>query len=102
MRSVGAYEAKTHLSALLDAVEAGETITITRHGKPVAQLMPPAEGRVNRNREVLENLKRTREKYGIQPVSVDEIVGWIREGHEDRDRRILGLSKEDETAKDEA
>jgi len=40
MGEVGAYEAKTHLSALLDRVEDGETITITRHGKPVARLVP--------------------------------------------------------------
>ena len=37
---VGAYEAKTHLPQLLDRVEGGETITITRHGKPVAKLVP--------------------------------------------------------------
>ena len=42
MRSVGAFEAKTHLAALLDAVSAGEQITITRHGRPVARLLPPA------------------------------------------------------------
>ena len=36
IESVGAYEAKTHLPALLRRVEAGETITITKHGKPVA------------------------------------------------------------------
>ncbi len=41
MRSVGAFEAKTHLAALLDAVSAGEQITITRHGRPVARLVPP-------------------------------------------------------------
>lgn len=37
--TLGAFDAKTHLSALLDRVEAGETITITRHGRPVAQLV---------------------------------------------------------------
>lgn len=41
-RSVGAYEAKTHLAHLLDRVEKGERITITRHGAPVAELVPPA------------------------------------------------------------
>ncbi len=40
-RSVGAFEAKTHLAALLDAVASGEQITITRHGRPVARLVPP-------------------------------------------------------------
>jgi prevent-host-death family protein len=37
---VGAYEAKTHLSELLEKVEAGEEITITKHGSPVAKLVP--------------------------------------------------------------
>jgi prevent-host-death family protein len=40
MKTVGVYEAKTHLPRLLDEVERGETITITRHGKRVAVLAP--------------------------------------------------------------
>jgi prevent-host-death family protein len=42
---VSTAEAKNRLSELIRAVEDGETITITRHGKPVAQLGPPAEPR---------------------------------------------------------
>ena len=38
--TVGAYEAKTHLSELLEKVEAGEEIVITKHGVPVAKLVP--------------------------------------------------------------
>ena len=41
MADIGAYEAKTHLPALLRRVEQGERITITRHGVPVAELVPP-------------------------------------------------------------
>jgi prevent-host-death family protein len=40
MNAVGAFDAKTHLSDLLDRVEAGEEIVITRRGKPVARLVP--------------------------------------------------------------
>ena len=40
METVGAFAAKTHLSDLLERVERGERFTITRHGKPVAQLTP--------------------------------------------------------------
>jgi prevent-host-death family protein len=40
MENVGSYEAKTHLPRLLERVEHGEIITITRHGKPVARLVP--------------------------------------------------------------
>lgn len=39
--TVGAYEAKTHLAELLDRVERGERVTITRHGRVVAVLGPP-------------------------------------------------------------
>lgn len=39
-KTVGSYEAKTHLPALLDAVEHGEQIIITRHGIPIAILSP--------------------------------------------------------------
>lgn len=38
--SVGAYDAKTHFSELLQRVEAGEEVTITRHGSPVAKMVP--------------------------------------------------------------
>ncbi len=40
MKEVGAFEAKNKLGALLDSVESGEEIVITRHGKPVARLVP--------------------------------------------------------------
>jgi len=38
--TVGAYEAKTHLSELLEKVGAGEEVIITKHGAPVAKLVP--------------------------------------------------------------
>lgn len=43
MRSVGSYDAKTHLPRLLSQVEKGETITITRRGKPIARIVPAQE-----------------------------------------------------------
>ncbi len=46
MTTVGAYEAKTHLSARLKRVEQGERIAITKHGVPVAVLQPPDLARV--------------------------------------------------------
>jgi prevent-host-death family protein len=57
MAEVGAYEAKTHLPALLRRVEGGERITITRHGVPVAELVPPrAQGSMGA-RTAIEELK---------------------------------------------
>ena len=43
MNTVGAFEATTNFSALLERVEHGEQIIVTRRGKPVARLMPIAE-----------------------------------------------------------
>jgi prevent-host-death family protein len=40
MSEVGAYEAKTHLSELLERVQKGERFVITKHGRPVAELVP--------------------------------------------------------------
>jgi prevent-host-death family protein len=40
MTEVGILEAKTHLSRLIERVEKGEEVVITRHGKPVARLQP--------------------------------------------------------------
>ena len=47
MIEIGAFEAKNTLGSLLDRVQRGEEIVITRHGKPVARLVPN-EGRLNR------------------------------------------------------
>ena len=58
MDSVGAFEAKTHLYDLLDRVSRGEKITITRHGVPVAMLVP-VEGTGSRltHHEVVEGMR---------------------------------------------
>lgn len=47
MLEIGAFEAKNKLGALLDRVQSGEEIIITRHGKPVARLVPNS-GRIDR------------------------------------------------------
>jgi len=54
---VGAYQAKTHLPALLERVARGEQITITRHGKPIAKLVPVVKTDVERRREAIARLK---------------------------------------------
>ena len=51
MRQVGVLEAKTHFSALLDAVEReGEEVVITRHGRPVARLSSSNDDRPRKRR----------------------------------------------------
>ncbi len=60
MIEVGAFEAKNKLSALLDRVEQGEEIIITRHGRPVARLIPSTEG-IDRSK-VQAALQRMRDR----------------------------------------
>lgn len=57
---IGAYEAKTHLPALLERVGRGETITITKHGRPVARLVPVGNTDVERRREAIARIKELR------------------------------------------
>ena len=57
METVGPFEAKTHLSALLERVAKGEAFTITRHGKPVAQLVPVERHDPDRIRSAIKRLK---------------------------------------------
>jgi prevent-host-death family protein len=60
MREIGAFEAKNKLGQLLDLVEQGEEITITRHGKEVAWLVPPRP--VRDRAQAYAALKRMRER----------------------------------------
>ena len=57
---VGAFEAKTHLSSLLERVRLGERVIITRRGVPVAMLVPPEELRRGRTAEAIEELAALR------------------------------------------
>jgi prevent-host-death family protein len=76
---VGTFEAKTHLSELLDRVEKGETITITRHGTEVARLVPVAAPAPSRH-DLVAEFKHLRKQVSGQPVTVSEIREWITEG----------------------
>ena len=77
-RSVGAYEAKTHLSELLDEVEKhGVTILITRNGKEVAELRKPLAAD---RRNVVGALLRIREIAGDATLGDESIRTLIEEG----------------------
>ena len=78
MREVQASEAKTHLPKLLDAVERGETIVITRHGRVVARLIPETDGRRAEIRQALANIRKSGKKRG--KISPEEVLRWRDEG----------------------
>ena len=62
MDTIGTFEAKTHLTRLLDRVAAGEQITITRHGTPIARLVPVKPGSSGQIRETIAKLKNFSER----------------------------------------
>lgn len=74
MREVGAFEAKNKLGQLLDLVERGEEIVITRHGKEVARLVPPYKA-VNRD-QARAALKRIRERAEKLKLGSFEWAEW--------------------------
>lgn len=83
MRVVGAFEAKNKLSELLDEVERGGEIVITRHGKPVARLVASdRKSEDEARREAIENLRALRESLRARGVtfSVEEILALRDEG----------------------
>ena len=78
MTTVSTYEAKTQLPRLIRAAERGETVIITRHGKPVAQLGPVQDRRREDIAAVIERMRRAR---ALRPkVSVEEILAARDEG----------------------
>ena len=57
MSEIGVFEAKTHLPRLLKRVQAGERFVITRHERPVAELIPYRGVETDQVRTAIENLK---------------------------------------------
>ena len=74
MRHIGAYEAKTHLPRLLDEVASGETITITKHGVPVAVLMPPSGPAAATVREAVAGLRAFRASHPLRGVTIRDLI----------------------------
>jgi prevent-host-death family protein len=74
METVGAYEAKTHLTQLLERVAKGEKITITRHGVPVATLQPADPAKRTPVRDVIDQLKRFRRGHRLDGLSVRDMI----------------------------
>lgn len=79
MRRIQASEAKTHLPSLLDDVERGETLIITRHGKPIARLVPDESSRKQDVEQAIAKIRELRKSFG--KVSIEEIISSKHEGH---------------------
>jgi prevent-host-death family protein len=74
MQIIGAYEAKTHLSQLLDRVTRGERFTITRHGVPVAVLQPPDCLVREDPRGVVDGIREFRKGRTLDGLTIRELI----------------------------
>jgi len=74
MTTVGAFDAKTHLTALLRRVSKGETIRITRRGVPIAKLVPAGLGDREDPRQVVRELREVRKGTTLGKISIRELI----------------------------
>ena len=83
MKHVGIFEAKTHLSNLIDEVEKGREVVITRHGKPVAKLVRAEERlspeQVAQRQKALQELREIGRRLNLN-LTHEEIKARIEEG----------------------
>jgi prevent-host-death family protein len=79
---VSAFEAKNRLGRLLDRVQAGEELLITRHGEPVAMLVPVGRNRKKQVETALAKMKEIRDEIEAKTgkISYREIRQWINQG----------------------
>jgi prevent-host-death family protein len=79
MREIQASDAKAHLASLLDEVERGETLVITRHGKAIARLVPETDLRrreVDRALAEIEKFRKT-----MPRIPLEDILSARHDGH---------------------
>lgn len=72
---VGAHEAKTHLSRLLEEVGQGKRFTITKHGVPVALVLPVGSGHPGGPAQAMAALRRLREGITLGDQDLKELIG---------------------------
>jgi len=81
MREIGAFEAKNKLSQLLDSVERGEEVVITRHGKAVARLIPDRPGQdPERARAAAARIRARAKQLGRGAFDWQEWKGYRDDG----------------------
>ena len=83
MTVVGTFEAKQRLSELLDLIERGEEVRITRNGKRLARLVPDREPTDNPGMGAFERVRARLAQPGVLkggPVTLEEVLSWRDEG----------------------
>lgn len=77
--TIGVYELKTHLSAVLEEVIAGREVTITRHGHPIARLSPAASPTREMRRKAIDEIRTIAKAAQPLPLGVT-IESLYKEG----------------------
>lgn len=80
MSTIGAYEAKTKFSELLERVEKGERVTITKHGRPVAEVVPVKKRDPERVRQGFAQLRALAERVKLDDLSWEDLKKMRDEG----------------------
>ena len=78
MQTIQASEAKTKFLSILDEVERGASVIVTRHGKPVARIIPEAQIDRERVEKAVESMRALRQRIG--KLSLEEILSARDEG----------------------
>ncbi|WP_265516647.1 type II toxin-antitoxin system Phd/YefM family antitoxin [Nitratireductor luteus] len=81
MKTVPATEAKAKFSALLSDVERGEIVSITRHGRTIARMVPEESKRPEEVRRAVENIRKLRASLPKTGITIEEVLSWRHEGH---------------------
>jgi prevent-host-death family protein len=79
MREIQASDAKTHLPQILDDVERGETIIVTRHGRAIARIVPEAHRRQEEIDKAIAQIRALSKRTG--KITLDELLSARHEGH---------------------
>lgn len=78
MKTIQSSEAKAKFAELLDTVERGETVLITRHGRPIARITPEQPHRQKEIEEAIADIRALRKT--APSVTIKEILAWRDEG----------------------
>ena len=74
MLEIGSYEAKTHLPGLLSRVAKGEKIVITKHGSPVAMIVPYIAEKSKSTKAVIAEIRQYRKKLKLKGLSIKDMI----------------------------